>query len=137
MLNELDHIGIVVEDVEEAISMYTALFGFDLRGRERVEVQGMEIATVVLGDLKVELLHSISDTGVLSGFLAKRGPGVHHLAYRVHDIERSLETVKDAGIRLIDERPRQGSDDALIAFLHPKDTGGVLVEFCEHRHSFA
>lgn len=133
MLNELDHVGIVVGDLEEAIRMYTTLFGFSLRGRERVETQGMEIATVVLGSLKVELLHSTSETGALSSFLTKRGPGVHHLAYRVRDIERSLSAMKDAGIRLIDERPRPGSDNALVAFLHPKDTGGVLIEFCEQR----
>ncbi len=135
MLKELDHIGVVVEDIEEAISLYTGLLGFALRGRERVEAQGMEIASVVLEGFKVELLHSISETGVLSGFLAKRGPGVHHLAFRVSDIERSLSALRQAGIRLIDERPRPGSDDTLIAFLRPKDTGGVLIELCEQRPS--
>jgi methylmalonyl-CoA/ethylmalonyl-CoA epimerase len=131
MLKELDHIGVVVEDLENAISMYTSLFGFSFRSRERVDAQSMEIATVELGTLKIELLHSTSDSGVLSNFLSKRGPGVHHLAYRVEDINGSLSKMKKAAIRLIDEHPRAGSDNNLIAFLHPKDTGGVLVELCE------
>ncbi len=135
MFKELDHIGVVVADMEEALSLYTGLLGFTLQGREQVPAQGMEIASVVLGSLKVELLHSISETGVLSSFLAKRGPGVHHLAFRVRDIGRSLSTLEEAGIRPIDERPRPGSDDTLIAFLRPKDTGGVLIELCEQRPS--
>ncbi len=135
MFKELDHIGVVVADLEEALSMYTGLLGFTLQGREQVPARGMEIASVVLGSLKVELLHSISETGVLSSFLAKRGPGVHHLAFRVQDIGRSLSALEEAGIRPIDERPRPGSDDTLIAFLRPKDTGGVLIELCEQRPS--
>ena len=137
MVKELDHIGIVVEDLEEAVCLYTGLLGFTLQGRERVETQGMEIASLVLGSLKVELLHSISETGVLAGFLAKRGPGVHHLAFRVEGIEQSLSAARGAGIGLIDERPRPGGDNALIAFLRPKDTGGVLIEFCEQPGAFS
>jgi methylmalonyl-CoA/ethylmalonyl-CoA epimerase len=133
MLNELDHIGIVVEDLEKSISMYTSVFGFTLRGKERIDDQSMEIATVKLGTLKIELLHSTSKSSVLSKFLDKRGPGVHHLAYQVNNIESALSQVRNAGIRLIDEQPRKGGDNNLIAFLHPKDTGGVLVEFCENQ----
>ena len=131
MLKDLDHIGIVVDDLEKAISMYTSVFGFSFRGCERVDAQGMEIATVELDNLKVELLCATSDSSILSNFLNKRGPGVHHLAYRVDDIRGSLAEIKRTGVRLIDEHPRPGGDGNLIAFLHPKDTGGVLIEFCE------
>jgi methylmalonyl-CoA/ethylmalonyl-CoA epimerase len=95
----------------------------------------MQIATVKLGTLNVELLESTSEQGVLAKFLKKRGPGVHHIAYAVTDIKKSLQELSRAGLRLIDTEPRIGSDNALIAFAHPKDTGGVLVELCQKQEA--
>lgn len=131
MLRKLDHIGIVVQDLDSTVSMYTGLFGFSLKERERLEAQGMEIGLLTLGDLTVELMESIADDGTVASFLNKRGPGVHHLAYEVRDIRQAMRRLQEAGINLIDREPRVGGENALIAFLHPRDTDRVLIEICE------
>ena len=133
MFRRLDHIGIVVQDLDAAISMYTSLFGFSLQERERFETHGMEIARVTLGDLSVELMQSLSEDGTLARFLRKRGPGIHHLAYEVEDIVSAMRQLQTAGLNLIDREPRVGGGNALIAFAHPNDTGKVLIEICQRR----
>lgn len=131
MFDKLDHIGIVVEDLSVAVQRYTKLFGFTLFEEEDVPEQGMKIAVVRLGELNIELLQSTSEDGTLAGFLRKRGPGFHHMAYKVENIREELYEVRKEGIRVIDKEPRTGSGGKLISFLHPKDTEGVLIEFCQ------
>ncbi|MCX6377027.1 MAG: methylmalonyl-CoA epimerase [Armatimonadetes bacterium] len=131
MLKNLDHIGIVVEDLDAAVAQYTAVFGFSLHEVTDQRAQGMRIASLRLGELVVELMESTSPEGVLAAFREKRGTGVHHLAYRVSDIHGDLRLLQERGIKAIDNEPRRGGGGNLIAFLHPKDTGGVLMELCQ------
>jgi methylmalonyl-CoA/ethylmalonyl-CoA epimerase len=130
MLKNLDHIGIVVDDLDKAVEQYTKLFGFRCTEIEEVPAQGMRIASVTLDRLTVELMESTSDTGVLAPFHRKRGAGIHHLAYAVEDIRGVLKTLTEQGLRLIDREPRRGGGNHWIAFLHPKDTGNILMEVC-------
>lgn len=137
----LDHVGIAVESLDEALKLYTRILGLELKGTEVVEAQKVKTAFLPLGGLdgagggmtEIELLESTDPEGPIGKFLASRGPGVQHLAFRVEDIEASLAELKAAGVRLIDEVPRYGAGGARIAFLHPKSTKGVLVELCERK----
>ena len=131
MLKHLDHIGIVVDDLEAAIAQYTTVFGFALHQRDDVPSQGMRTATLTLAGTAVELMQSTSPSGVLARFREKRGTGVHHLAYQVEDIAAALQALRQSGVALVDSEPRKGGGGNLIAFLHPKDTGGVLMELCQ------
>jgi methylmalonyl-CoA/ethylmalonyl-CoA epimerase len=131
MFGEIDHIGIAVEDLDEAIALYQERLGMAHQHRERVEEFGVEAVLLEIGDAHVELLTPIqSDSGVAK-FLDKNGPGMHHVAYRTDDIDATLERLRGAGLRLIDEQPRTGIRDSRVAFLHPKSTGGVLTEIVQ------
>jgi methylmalonyl-CoA/ethylmalonyl-CoA epimerase len=129
----LDHVGIAVENLDEALELYTKLLGLELKGTEVVEAQKVRTAFLPIGGTEVELLESTDPEGPIGKFIASRGAGVQHLAFRVDDIEASLAELKAAGVRLIDEVPRYGAGGARIAFLHPKSTKGVLVELCERK----
>jgi methylmalonyl-CoA/ethylmalonyl-CoA epimerase len=134
---KLDHVGIAVENLDEALKFYSGILGLDLAGTEVVEEQKVKTAFLPLGGAggtEVELLESTDPEGPIGKFIANKGQGVQHLAFRVADIDAALTEAKAAGIRLIDEKPRYGAGGARIAFLHPKSTGGVLVELCERRH---
>ena len=131
MLNRIDHLGIAVENLEESIAAYTAL-GLELEGTEEVPEQKVSVAMFPCAESRIELLQSTDPEGPIGRFIAKRGPGIHHVAFRVDDIELTLERLASNGVRLIDEKPRTGAGGAKIAFVHPSATGGMLVEICEH-----
>jgi methylmalonyl-CoA epimerase len=131
MLEALDHTGIAVVDLDGSIRFYRDVLGMPLVHRETIAEQGVEAALLDVGDAHVELIAPLrSDTGV-GRFLEERGPGLHHLAYRVDDIEAALASLSAAGVRLIDERPRAGIRGSRVAFLHPAGAGGVLTEIVE------
>jgi len=131
MLSAVDHVGVAVEDIEAALAIYRDTLGMPLVHRETVEDQGVDAALLDVGDSHVELLQPLGpDTGV-GRFLARRGPGLHHVAYRVESVEETLKMLSAAGVRLIDERPRTGIRGSQVAFIHPSSTGGVLTEIVQ------
>jgi methylmalonyl-CoA/ethylmalonyl-CoA epimerase len=123
------HIGIAVDDLDAAIARYEALFGARLEHRERVEDQGVEAASLHVGSSRVELLAPTGPDTPVGRFLAKRGPGMHHVAFEVEDVAAELDRLKAEGVQLIDEEPRRGMFGLEVAFVHPEATGGVLAEF--------
>lgn len=131
MLEAIDHIGVAVEDLDAAIQLYSEGLGMPLQHRETVAEQGVEAALLGVGESHVELLLPLGDETPVGRFIAKRGPGLHHTAYRCADVERTLEECRARGMRLIDERPRRGIRNSLVAFLHPSSTGGVLTELVQ------
>jgi len=131
MTEKLDHIGIAVENLEQSMAFYKDVLGLELHGTETVEEQKVKVAFFPVGDTEIELLESTDPEGPIAKFIAAKGQGVQHLAFRVRDIEKVLADLKARGIRLIDEKPRYGAGGAKIAFLHPKATNGVLVELCQ------
>ena len=133
MVRKVDHIGVAVSNLEEALKVYTDVLGLRLHGTEVVEEQKVRVAFMPVGDTEIELLESTDPEGPIAKFIEKRGEGIQHIAFRVDDIEEALEQMRQQGVRLIDEKPRYGAGGARIAFLHPKATGGVLVELCERK----
>ena len=131
MLGRIDHIGVATDDFEGALVLYEKTLGMPLAHRETVESQGVEAALLDVGDGHVELLRPLGDDTPVAKYLTKKGPGLHHVAYAVGDIEQVLEQLKDAGIELIDEDPRVGIRDSRVAFIHPRSTGGVLTEIVQ------
>lgn len=131
MFGALDHIGVAVLDLEAAISLYEGSFEMELAHRETVAEQGVEAALLDVGDSHVELLRPTGPETPVGRFLETRGEGLHHVAYRVGDIEAVLGDLRGRGMRLIDEKPRTGIRQSRVAFLHPKSTGGVLTEIVE------
>lgn len=123
------HIGIAVADLDEAIGTYTLLFGATLEARETVEEQGVEAASLLTGVSRVELLCALGPDTPVGKFLAKRGPGLHHVAFEVADLPAELARLRAVGAELIDEAPRRGLFGLQVAFVHPEATGGVLAEF--------
>jgi len=130
MVVKIDHIGIAVNDIEEAVKLYTDVLGLKVSGMETVEEQKVRTAIIPAGESKIELLESTSPEGTIAKFIEKRGEGIHHLALGVSNIEDTLETLKEKGIPLIDEKPRKGVENTRIAFLHPKGTK-ILLELVE------
>jgi methylmalonyl-CoA/ethylmalonyl-CoA epimerase len=131
VLTELDHVGIAVADLEEAVAHYRRTLGLEPVHRERVEDQGVEEVLFRVGTSYVQLLGALGPQTPVGRFLASRGPGVHHVAYRVEDLAAALEHLRAEGVPLIDETPRPGSRGTTIAFVHPKGMGGVLVELVQ------
>jgi methylmalonyl-CoA epimerase len=131
MLSTIDHIGVAVEDLDGAVTLYRDSLGMPLVHRETVVEQGVEAALLDVGDGHVELLAPLGPETAVGKFLAKRGPGLHHVAYRVEDVEQALTELAGAGIRLIDERARKGIRGSRVAFVHPASTGGVLTEIVQ------
>lgn len=131
MILDIDHIGIAVLDLDAAVERYRRTLGVEPSHRERVEDQGVDEVLFPVGSSSLQLLGALGPDTPVGVFLAKRGPGMHHVAYRVDDVTASLSLLRDEGIRLIDEIPRPGSRDTLIAFVHPKDMEGVLVELVQ------
>ncbi len=128
---KVDHIGIAVNDMKSAIEFYEGLLGFSIVHDEQIEDQQVHAVFIQVGELHIELLESTSDNGPIARYISTKGPGIHHIAYRVTDIEDWLIRARQAEYRLIDEAPRNGGQHKRIAFLHPKGTQGVLTEFCE------
>ena len=131
MLGAIDHVGVAVEDIDSALPLYRESLGMPLVHREIVESQGVDAALLDIGDGHVELLAPLGPETPVGRFLAKRGPGLHHVAYRVDDVSETLNVLAAAGLRLLDERPRVGIRGSLVAFLHPASTGGVLTEIVQ------
>ncbi len=130
MINKVDHIGIAVKNLEEAIDLYKKL-GFEVKEIEEVEEQKVRVAMLPAGESRIELLEATSDDSPIAKFIEKRGEGIHHIAINVSDIEKALENAKKNGLKLIDEKPRIGAGGKKVAFIHPKSTKGVLLEFVE------
>ncbi len=134
LFGRIDHIGVAVEDIDAAMELYARDFGMREQHRETVEEQGVEAVLLEVGEGHVELIRPLSpDTGV-GKFIAKNGPGLHHVAYATDDIDATMGAVRDAGLKLIDKEPRVGIRNSRVAFLHPKSTGGVLTELVEPAH---
>ncbi len=132
MLSRIDHVGIACHDLDEAIARYESLFGLSLVSRETNDGQGVhEAMLVVAGGSYVQLLQPTHSDSPVGRFLDRRGEGIHHIGYGVSDIRAALTELSGQGLRLLDERPRHGSMGAAIAFLHPKDLGGVLTELVQ------
>jgi methylmalonyl-CoA/ethylmalonyl-CoA epimerase len=131
MFARIDHVGVAVEDLDAGIALYEQTYGMDLVHRETVTEQGVEAVLLDVGENHVELLRPLSEDTPVGRFLAKRGPGMHHVAYQVGDIDATLQSLKDAGVRLIDEQPRTGIRNSRVAFLHPSASGGVLTEIVQ------
>jgi methylmalonyl-CoA epimerase len=131
MLSIIDHVGVAVEDIDAALALYRDVLGMPLVHRETVSEQGVDAALLDVGDGHVELLRPLRPDTAVGKFLAKRGPGLHHVAYRVPDIDATLDQLRAAGLRLIDERPRTGIRGSRVAFIHPASTGGVLTEIVQ------
>lgn len=134
MLSAVDHVGVAVESIDDALAIYRDALGMPLVHRETVEEQGVDAALLDVGDSHVELLQPLGADTAVGKFLARRGPGLHHVAYRVESVEDTLRALSAAGVRLIDERPRTGIRGSLVAFLHPSSTGGVLTEIVQPVH---
>ncbi|MBI3647471.1 MAG: methylmalonyl-CoA epimerase [Actinobacteria bacterium] len=132
-LLDLDHVGIAVEDLEAAVEHYRRTLGVEPAHRERVQDQGVEEVLFAAGSSFIQLLGALGPDTPVGRHLAKRGPGVHHVAYRVADVAAALEHLRAEGVRLIDQAPRPGSRNTLIAFVHPEGMGGVLVELVQER----
>ena len=134
LFGRIDHIGVAVEDLDAAMELYARDFQMREQHRETVEEQGVEAVLLEVGDSHVELICPLGPETGVAKFIAKNGPGLHHVAYGTDDIEASLAAVREAGLRLIDEQPRTGIRNSRVAFLHPRSTGGVLTELVEAAH---
>jgi len=130
---KVDHIGIAVKDLDAAKKFYTDVLGMMAQGEEVIEQQKVKVCFIPSGDSEVELLESTTPDGPIAKFIEKKGEGIQHVALRVDSIENALKDLKAKGIRLIDELPRYGAGGASIAFVHPKATGGILLELSERK----
>ena len=130
-MKKIEHIGIAVSNLEEANKTYKALLGAEHYKTENVESEGVATSFFKMGDSKIELLAATNPESPIAKFIAKRGEGIHHLAFAVDDIEVEIERLKSEGFVLINDAPKKGADNKLIAFLHPKSSNGVLVELCQ------
>ena len=129
---KIDHIGIATNGIEEAAAAYRDALGIQITETEEVSGQKVRVAMLPIGESRIELLEATSADSPISKFLAKRGPGIHHIALRVEDIRARLADLKSKGARLIDEEPRAGAGGCLVAFIHPSSTGGVLLELVQN-----
>ena len=133
MIKKIEHIGIAVKDLDHSNALFAKLFGKDHYKIEGVESEGVNTSFFLLGETKIELVQSTSQTSAIAKFIEKKGEGIHHIAYDVDDIYAEIERLKKEGFEMINPEPKQGADNKLICFLHPKTTNGVLVELCQER----
>jgi methylmalonyl-CoA/ethylmalonyl-CoA epimerase len=130
-ISYIEHIGIAVKNIDEAIKYYENILGLKCYAIEEITDQKVKTAFFMVGQTKIELLESTSPEGPVAKFIEKKGEGIHHIAFAVKGLANTLTEVEQKGIQLIDKQPRKGAEEMNIAFLHPKSTGGVLTEFCE------
>jgi methylmalonyl-CoA epimerase len=130
LITRIDHIGIAVKSIDDALKLYTVALGLEVKDIEVVESQKVRTAIIPVGESKIELLESTDPEGVIARYIEKRGEGLHHLALAVNDIEQELSNLRGKGVPIIDEKPRNGVEETRIAFLHPK-AAGVLIELVE------
>jgi methylmalonyl-CoA/ethylmalonyl-CoA epimerase len=135
MLRKIEHLGIAVVNIEESLKMYETLLGTTCYKTESVESEGVKTAFLQVGDSKIELLEASNPSSPIAKFLEKKGPGIHHIAFDVEDIEAEINRLSAEGFELIHTTPKDGADNKLIAFLHPKSTGSILVELCQEKNS--
>lgn len=135
MLNKINHIGIAVKSLEETIPFYRDQLSMPFAGIEEVAEQKVRVAMLQIGESKIELLEPTSEDSPVAKFIEKNGPGIHHVAYEVSDIEAAIARMMGEGARMIDEKPRNGAHGARIAFVHPKSSHGVLTELCQIDHA--
>jgi len=131
MVGKIEHIGIAVEDIEAWGKLYEKLLGVAPYKSETVESEGVVTSFFMTGNNKIELLQGIGEGNAISSFIAKKGEGIHHIAFHVDDIHAEMERLRNEGFRLINEMPKAGADNKLICFVHPKGTNGVLIELCQ------
>jgi len=131
--SHIEHIGIAVLDLAGSVGFYEKVFGLRCYNIEEVADQKVRTAFFMIGQTKIELLESTDPEGPIAKFIEKRGEGIHHIAFAVNNIDEQLRNAEKEGVRLIDANPRKGAEGLDIAFLHPKSTGGVLIELCEHK----
>jgi methylmalonyl-CoA/ethylmalonyl-CoA epimerase len=134
MLTKINHIGIAVKSLDDSLPFYRNNLGMAFAGIEEVAEQKVRVAMLQVGESKIELLEPTSDDSPVAKFIEKNGPGIHHLAYEVNDIEAAIAQLMAEGARMIDEKPRNGAHGTRIAFIHPKSSNGVLTELCQCEH---
>ncbi len=130
-MKQIDHIGIAVSNLEQAIENFEKLLNKPCYKREVVESEKVDTAFFKTGESKVELLGATAPDSVINTFIKKRGEGIHHIAFEVDDIVAEMKRLSDAGFRLLNEKPKKGADNKLVAFIHPKESNGVLIELCQ------
>ncbi|RNF41099.1 methylmalonyl-CoA epimerase [Planococcus salinus] len=130
-MKKVDHIGIAVRDLKEVLPYYTETLGCPLLKIEEVSSEKVRVAFIDAGNIKLELLEPLDDTSAISKFIEKKGEGIHHIAFGVENIEKRMEELREKGVRLLNEQPKAGAGGALVSFLHPKSSNGVLYELCE------
>ena len=130
-MKKIEHIGIAVRDIEASNKIFTKIFGKDSYKIEKVDSEGVTTSFFEIGENKIELVAATTEEGVISRYLEKWGEGMHHVAFAVEDIQKEMVRLKNEGIRLLNEFPKEGADNKMICFLHPKDTNGVLIELCQ------
>lgn len=133
MLNKIEHLGIAVNSIEASAKIYETLLGSSCYKIEEVESEGVKTAFFQVGESKIELLEATKEDSPIAKFLAKKGQGIHHIAFDVTDIHAEIDRLQKEGFELINLSPKNGADNKLIAFLHPKSTDGILVELCQER----
>ncbi|WP_442594747.1 methylmalonyl-CoA epimerase [Neobacillus sp. D3-1R] len=133
MVKKIDHIGIAVRSLENTLPFYTEVLNLPLLGMEEVDSEKVRVAFLKIGESKLELLEPTSEESPIAQFLEKRGEGLHHVALSVDSIEDRIEEIKNKGIRMINDIPKKGAGGAMVAFMHPKSTSGVLFEYCEKK----
>jgi len=131
MINKIEHIGIAVKSLKDSNNLFESLFGKSHYKIESVESEGVNTSFFKLGESKIELLEATNDDGPIAKFIAKKGEGIHHIAFDVDDIEAEIERLKKEGFIVLNEKPKKGADNKLVAFMHPKSTNGVLIELCQ------
>lgn len=134
-MRKIEHIGIAIKSLETSIPLFEKLLDTPCYKQEEVASENVVTAFFQKGDTKIELLESTTDDGVISRFIEKRGEGLHHIAFDVEDIYAEMERLKTQGFQLLNETPKAGADNKLVCFVHPKTTGGVLVEICQNREA--
>jgi len=133
VMKKIEHIGIAVKDIDAANRLFAKIFGKDFYKSETIDSEGVVTSFFEIGGSKVELVASINEESAISKYLTKNREGMHHVAFVVEDLKQEMERLKDQGIRLLNSLPKNGADNKLICFLHPKDTNGVLIELCQEK----
>ena len=130
-MQKIEHIGIVVNDIDKSKALFSKIFGKDNFKSEVVESEGVITSFFQIGESKIELVSAINSDSAIAKYLEKNREGIHHIAFDVEDIEKEMKRLQNQGIRTLNEKPKKGADNKLICFLHPKDTNGVLIELCQ------
>lgn len=133
IMEKIEHIGIAVKDIDEGDILYSKLLGVEPYKRELVEDQGVITSFFKCGPNKIELLQSIEESGIIAKFIKRKGEGIHHIAFSVKDIRKEMQRLAKEGFTLLQDEPVKGADNMWVCFLHPKTTGGVLIELCQER----